>query len=97
MYKVELIDTKTRHEGLSSPELALEKKKERRLTICYISTYSGLDICDDLYGCSWAHWIGNWLYITNMKIRKPQVFAVLSSYNFCNVLRIWECLGHPYL
>ena len=39
MYKVELIDTKIRHKGLSSPELALEKKKVRRLTICYIMTY----------------------------------------------------------
>ena len=38
MYKVELIHTKTRHKGLSSPELALEEK-ERRLIICYILTY----------------------------------------------------------
>ena len=41
MYKVELIHAyklNTRHKVLSSPELALEKKKER-LTICYILTY----------------------------------------------------------
>ena len=38
MYKVELIYTKTRHKGLSSPELALEKKKEDQ-QFCYILTY----------------------------------------------------------
>ena len=45
MDRVELIYTRTRYKGLSSPELALE---EKRLTICYLS---GLDICDYLYGC----------------------------------------------
>ena len=58
MNKVEMICTKTRHKGHSSPELALEK---RRPTICYILTYLGLDICDHLYGYSWASWIENLL------------------------------------
>ena len=39
MYEVELIHTQTRHKGFSSHDLALEKKKERRLTICYTLIY----------------------------------------------------------
>ena len=39
MYKIELIYTKARYKGLSSPELVLEKKKERRLAIWYVLTY----------------------------------------------------------
>ena len=55
LYKIDL----TR---LTNPELALDKKKERKKIdnlLCF--GLSGLDICDYLYGRSWACWIGNLL------------------------------------
>ena len=32
----------------------------------------------------------------NMKVRKPQSLTGLSYLHFCNVLRIWKSLDHPY-
>ena len=85
MYKVELIYTKIRHKGLSIPELALQKKRKRRPTICYILT-SLVQTFVTICGCSWACWIENLLQITNMKFGKPQRLAGLCYCNFCNVL-----------
>ena len=55
LYKIDL----TR---LTNPELALDKKKERKkIDNLLLFGLSGLDTCDYLYRCSWACWIGNLL------------------------------------